>query len=533
MLKPISIIYSALLFMFLSACSNDIDDGESPVSGQKNVTISLEATAMENGRGTRAEVNFEDTKPLFGEKIYNAYVVMAKKENGKEKVKNIFNVRYNSVDDEEKGGYIRKRVTNIDTDGGEYVFYNFANLPFTTTFDTNNVITGLKVLDKDIINALVSFTTIDNPATDNDETEIIDDNRSTNYSCWFNGLKLHTTDPSLPYDFDNFPVGLPMSNREEYTLDRNTSITLHLYRMMAKTRIYFKNMTGKDVRIHHISMSNVTANHTTENNQQIKLLPPKNENNTIITDLAENSAKEVLTIYDDPCEIIGIDAEGKNIYQAKTEKGIEVEANATQSMPDYYINESRNTTVNKSFQLTIEFSEMDGDKRVVRKRQGLISVEEVPRNAILLIPVNLTEYEMGLEAFFYPPIGGYPPFTLEKDNIKEDFTATFSTGGDFVLSPTFYLLQDKDNPEKYIDLTDPNKIETYNINILNAPEGFFTPDGAPAKNPVTGEILGTLTGQAGTATIEVEIVLKNESAGTYTLNHYRRRIYIHVPETKP
>lgn len=528
--------------MFLSACSNDIDDGHSPVSGQKNVTISLEATAMENGRGTRAEVNFEDTKPLFGEKIYSAYVVMAKKENGKEKVKNIFNVRYNSADDEEKGGYIRKRVTNIDTDGGEYVFYNFANLPFEVMTGENNVITELKVLDWDKDNVtnqdnkrtLVSFTTIDNPDTkDKDETIIEDDSRSANYSCWFNGLKLHTIDPTSPYDLDNHPVGLPMSNREEFTIDRNTSITLHLYRMMAKTRIYFKNMTGKDMRIHHISMGNVTANHTTENNQQIKLLPPKNENNTIITDLAENSAKEVLTIYDDPCEIIGTDAEGKNIYQAVTKKGIKVEANASQSTPDYYINESRNTTVNKSFQLTIEFSEMDGDKRVVRKRQGLISVEEVPRNAILLIPVNLTEYEMGLEAFFYPPIGGYPPFSLEKDNIKEDFTATFSTGGDFVLSPTFYLLQDKDNPEKYIDLTDPNKIETYNINILNAPEGFFTPDGAPAKDPVTGEILGTLTGQAGTATIEVEIVLKNGTDYEYSLNRYRRRIYIHVPETKP
>ena len=517
--------------MFLSACSNDIDDGKSPISGQKNVTISLEASAMENGRGTRADTDFENINPLFGEKIYNAYVVMAKKEDGKEKVKNIFNVRYNNTDDEEKGGYIRKRVTNIDTDGGEYVFYNFANLPFTTTFDTNNVITGLNVLDKSKTNVLVSFTTINTPGTDKDETEIKEDSRSTNYSCWFNALKLHTIDPSLPYDFDGIPVGLPMSNREEYTIDRNTSITLHLYRMMAKTRIYFKNMTGKDVRIHHISMGNVTANHTTENNQQIKLLPPKNENNMVITDLAENSTREVITIYDDPCEIIGIDAEGENIYQAETEKGIEIKANASQGMPDYYINESLSTNVNKSFPLTIEFSVTDGGKRVVRRRQALIGVEEVPRNSILLIPVNLTEYEMDLEAFFYPPIGGYPPFTLKKDHIKEDFTATFSTGGDFVLSPTFYLLQDKGSPEKYIDLTDPNKIETYNINILNAPEGFFTPDGTPAKNPVTGEILGTLTGLAGTATIEVEIVLKNGTDDEYSLNHYRRRIYIHVPGT--
>lgn len=506
--------------MFLSACSNDIDDGHSPVSGQKNVTISLEATAMENGRGTREDTDFEDITPLPGEKIYDAYVVIAKKEGGKETVEEIVHVPYES----EEGGFLRKRVTNINTDGGEYAFYNFANLPFQTQ-ESENKVTQLQVLDKDKTKTLATFST-NNVININNIT-------GTTYPCDFNGLALRQADPSKPHNFYEEPVGLPMSNREEYTLDRNTSITLHLYRMMAKTRIYFKNMTGKDMRIHHISMGNVTANHTTENNQQINLLPPKNENNTIITDLAENSAKEVLTIYDDPCEIIGIDAEGKNIYQAETEKGIEVKKNATQSMPDYYINESRNTTVNKSFQLTIEFSEMDGDKRVVRKRQGLISVEEVPRNAILLIPVNLTEYEMGLEAFFYPPIGGYPPFTLEKDNIKEDFTATFSTGGDFVLSPTFYLLQDKDNPEKYIDLTDPNKIETYNINILNAPEGFFTPDGAPAKDPVTGEILGTLTGQAGTATIEVEIVLKNGTDSDFSLNHYRRRIYIHVPETKP
>lgn len=516
MLKPISIICPALLL--LSACSNDIDNGNSPISDPKNVTISLEAISMDHGHNTRADL--DDITPLFGENIYDAYVVIAKKEGGKETVEEIIHVPYDS----EEGGYLRKRVTNINTDGGEYAFYNFANLPFQTQ-ESGNKVTQLQVLDKNKTKTLATFST-NNAININSIT-------GTTYPCDFNGLALHQADPSQSHDFYEEPVGLPMSNREEYTLDRNTSITLHLYRMMAKTRIYFKNMTGKDVRIHHISMANVTANHTAENNQQIKLLPPKNENNTIITDLAENSAKEVLTIYDDPCEIIGTDAEGKNIYQAVTEKGIEVKENATQSTPDYYINESRNTNVNKSFQLTIDFSEMDGDKRVVRKRQGLISVEEVPRNAILLIPVNLTEYEMGLEAFFYPPIGGYPPFTLEKDNIKEDFTATFSTGGDFVLSPTFYLLQDKDNPEKYIDLTDPNKIETYNINILNAPEGFFTPDGAPAKDPVTGEILGTLTGQAGTATIEVEIVLKNGTDYEYSLNRYRRRIYIHVPETKP
>lgn len=516
MLKPINIIYPALLL--LSACSNDIDDsnGKFPISGPKNVTISLEAMSMNHGRSARAD--FDDITPLFGEKIYDAYVVIAKKKGSTETVEEIIHVPYES----EEGGYIRKRVTNINTDGGEYVFYNFANLPFKTQ-QSGDRVTQLDVLDKNKTYTLATLRT----------NNAIDINRITNttYPCDFNGLALYPTDPSDSHDFYDESVGLPMSNREEYTIDRNTSITLHLYRMMAKTRIYFKNMTGKDVRIHHISMGNVTANHTTENNQQIKLLPPKNENNMVITDLAENSTREVITIYDDPCEIIGIDAEGENIYQAETEKGIEIKANASQGMPDYYINESLSTNVNKSFPLTIEFSVTDGGKRVVRRRQALIGVEEVPRNSILLIPVNLTEYEMDLEAFFYPPIGGYPPFTLKKDHIKEDFTATFSTGGDFVLSPTFYLLQDKGSPEKYIDLTDPNKIETYNINILNAPEGFFTPDGTPAKNPVTGEILGTLTGLAGTATIEVEIVLKNGTDDEYSLNHYRRRIYIHVPGT--
>lgn len=516
MLKPINIIYPALLL--LSACSNDIDDGNGkfPISGPKNVKISLEAMSMNHGRSARAD--FDDITPLFGEKIYDAYVVIAKKKGSTETVEEIIHVPYES----EEGGYIRKRVTNINTDGGEYVFYNFANLPFKTQ-QSGDRVTQLDVLDKNKTYTLATLRT----------NNAIDINRITNttYPCDFNGLALYPTDPSDSHDFYDESVGLPMSNREEYTIDRNTSITLHLYRMMAKTRIYFKNMTGKDVRIHHISMGNVTANHTTENNQQIKLLPPKNENNMVITDLAENSTREVITIYDDPCEIIGIDAEGENIYQAETEKGIEIKANASQGMPDYYINESLSTNVNKSFPLTIEFSVTDGSKRVVRRRQALIGVEEVPRNSILLIPVNLTEYEMDLEAFFYPPIGGYPPFTLKKDHIKEDFTATFSTGGDFVLSPTFYLLQDKGSPEKYIDLTDPNKIETYNINILNAPEGFFTPDGTPAKNPVTGEILGTLTGLAGTATIEVEIVLKNGTDDEYSLNHYRRRIYIHVPGT--
>lgn len=494
--KDIRILFPALLL--LSACSSYTDEGDGGIRqpGTKTVTLRLAATPIENTPQTR-----EDSYIATGEKIYNGYVVMAKKEaDGKETVKNIIEVPPGTE------AFTEKQLTSVSVESGKYVFYNFANLPFTISTDET---TGNKTL---------TVNGSDFNFVENDTQGVLKDAvSSATYPCTFNGYTPPETDTTTKgqAELNANPAGIPMTNREEFEVDENTSITLSLFRLLAKMRFTFKNMTDREVKIHKITLGNVTANYADEDGkrQTISFLPPKDDKGLVTTHVAEGDPyiSGDYTAFDDGGD---------------ESKAISVEKETSFVTPDFYMNESQNTAANKAFPLTIELSRKEGGEIKKYTRHALIEVEKVPRNSILLIPVNLTDYDLELDAFFYPPIGGYPAYTLTKNEETEDFTATFSTGGDFVLSPSFYRLEDKDSPEKYIDLTDPNIIERYTVSVLSNP-GLFSTE--PYIDPVTGEILGTLKDNVtGTATVQLEIILKKDTSGEYTLNRYRRRIYITV-----
>lgn len=531
MFKTFRILCPTLLI--LTACSGDIDDGGNGncTPGQKTVTLTLATANMDKPQFSRAE-NDEDPYSVPGEQAYNAYVVMARKvNNNTERVEKIIHVPFTPGTD--NGGYYKKNVTSISTEEGTFVFYNFANLPFETE-TKDGEFTRLRVNNDDNL----IFTKLEKNLLAPAELEKI------RYKTRFNGYTLPESDPTETNSLDAYPIGIPMSNREEFEINSNTSITLHLYRMLSKVRFSFINKGSHDVWIHEIKMDSITANANKGLNTKdtgISLLPPKDPNTgLVITDVASanNYATTSIITYSNPLNVAEIGGSNKPTTGTKVAapKKVVIDGKEeikidTLTLPDYYINESQSIKhPNQSFPLTIVLSRLDSGKLVEHTRHALVRVDAIPRNSVLLIPVNLTEYELELQASYYPPIGGYPPYTIEKDKISEDFTATFQAmgvGGDFVLTPTFYRLDQKDNPESYIDLTDKRTVKDYRITVQDNPNNIFST--APYIDANTGEILATLNGNSGTACIELEIILNNTEPGVVDLNHYRRNIYIHVP----
>ena len=90
--------------------------------------------------------------------------------------------------------------------------------------------------------------------------------------------------PSPDFDSKSFAVngndwnianGIPMSNKQEVTIgsDGQPDITdLYVVRMLSKITLKFRNMTGEDIIVKNVSISDITSNPAT-GTENVKLLP--------------------------------------------------------------------------------------------------------------------------------------------------------------------------------------------------------------------------------------------------------------------
>lgn len=78
-------------------------------------------------------------------------------------------------------------------------------------------------------------------------------------------------------DMDITAKGIPMSNKQEVTIksDGQPDITdLYVVRMLSKITLKFRNMTGEDITVKNVSISDITSNPAT-GTENVKLLPAK------------------------------------------------------------------------------------------------------------------------------------------------------------------------------------------------------------------------------------------------------------------
>lgn len=468
------IFYTLLLPLLLVGCSADVG-GDDIKRGHSTLQLVLQQTDPVATQATRsARASYHDE----GDNIHNAYVVMY--DTTSHKVERIINVPADAGETE----YKTKQVSTISTENGTYFFYSLANLPdFVTTPGTPDAATH------EVTQLTTQGLTF---AVGSDLPNGVDD---TTYPCSFaNGYTIPTT-------------GIPMTNCEQFVVDRDRTITLSLYRLLAKMQFTFKNKSASIFRIRALRVGSLTLNDAEANGSHTSLLhffPPKNADGLIETDFTGMPHTAGTVAVYNPANAVTL--------QPGTEE--------TDAFSNCYINESVAETAGQSFplQIVMERSNDHGATFNEDTRNGLIQLTNIPRNNVALVTVNLTDYVMKLRASAYAPIGGYPPYVLKQD---DDFYATFTGGGDFALVPTLYEYADREHPEQWMDLNDKNKVQGYSLSVID-PASIFSKQ--PAFDNTTTEIIGTIaSGRTGTATLRLTIQL---ITGQHTVQNYTRTIYV-------
>ena len=447
----------------LAGCSADLagDDAGLP-PGHSRVWLSLSAVGQQAQRAS-----WNDVDALDGEMMRSALVVMKNDATGL--VERIIPVQMDAAAEHE-----RHDVGYIMTEKGSYTFYSFANIPYTTT-------TGA---DGNCATAVINGLTFERgEALPGGLEESV-------YTAEFNN-----------YDLAAHKEGIPMTNKEQYTIDNSMSITLHLFRMLSRIQFTFSNKTGADMQLRKVVLGEVTAN-----GQSLFFLPPKT-GETIVNAFPAKPENVDLTVF--------ASDEGLNIPAGESRQPVVLSA---------YLNESVSQHVTGQVPFRIELERKDGSATAVDLRYAIMqlstlpAVSAVPRNAVVAVPVSLTDYMLDLEAFFYAPIGGYPPYSVERD--KENFYCRFTGAGDFVLRPFVYRYEDRDAPAKWFDLNDRTKVSSYTVTVAD-PQDIFSEQ--PAFS-ASGELLGTLNGHSGTASVRLTVNLLTGAEGVAQV--YNRTIYV-------
>lgn len=503
------------LFSFLCSCTSDID--QTGTEKQRvTLTLSLGCRDMvtadflqpqaDDTPAAVAEVRGNTTKgdnttkgSTYTDLIRNAYVVMCK--GGK--VEHIYHVNNDNEPDFE-----RHQVASISTETGAYTFYSFANLQFNETVEGGEVkslvIHGVNKMYNNKPMLSVTFRVGEPlPKFQFNEKEYgnVD---SMVVSCEYNGFDLVNS---------NGGRGIPMSNKETYTIDNNMTLVLSLYRLLAKMQMTFNNKTAQPIRILKITTGDITKNTgmVITRPSCTYLFPPMDNNGLVTTNFVGITSH-------DTCSYAH--------YNKSADECQKIEANDTYTFPDFYINDSEATNAMKSFPLTILMQRQNAEGQWVNdERKALIQLPRIPRNSVAYVKINLTDYVLKLKAFTYAPIGGYPPFVVTQN---DDFYVTFTRPGDFELRPSLYKYVDSANPEKWIDLSDKTQVADAHIDVAD-PNDIL--EVKPTLDPVTGEILGSIkkaadgTAKKGTATIRLTI---NIVIAKGVIQPYTRTIYVVV-----
>lgn len=126
----------------------------------------------------------------------------------------------------------------------------------------------------------------------------------------------------------------------------------------------------------------------------------------------------------------------------------------------------------------------------------------------------LSDFQVELDARFFPPIGGYPAVVTSGGG--QDFYCEFGTEGDFEL---YLSVRDALN-DNVLVYGAGNPYYSVAVKTVSDPQRIL------AKNPsanATGEIVGRLNTNRGRATVDMEVTVHRQGVADQV---YDRRIYL-------
>lgn len=199
-------------------------------------------------------------------------------------------------------------------------------------------------------------------------------------------------------DMDITAKGIPMSNKQEVTIksDGQPDITdLYVVRMLSKITLKFRNMTGEDITVKNVSISDITSNPAT-GTENVKLLPAKPVSSANVPqapNLVENAKRDDFT----------------------HEIGLTVTKDATDydtdnSSVSFYVNESRAGNAYPYFVVTLETNV--GSQRYFMYTDW----NQIARNDHHVLKLALSDYKLRLKVEDFGSIGSAPSL---KDDGKQ------------------------------------------------------------------------------------------------------------------
>lgn len=199
-------------------------------------------------------------------------------------------------------------------------------------------------------------------------------------------------------DMDITAKGIPMSNKQEVTIksDGQPDITdLYVVRMLSKITLKFRNMTGEDITVKNVSISDITSNPAT-GTENVKLLPAKPVSSANVPqapNLVENAKR------DDFTHAIGLTVT-KDATDYDTDN----------SSVSFYVNESRAGNAYPYFVVTLETNV--GSQRYFMYTDW----NQIARNDHHVLKLALSDYKLRLKVEDFGSIGSTPSL---KDDGKQ------------------------------------------------------------------------------------------------------------------
>lgn len=296
-------------------------------------------------------------------------------------------------------------------------------------------------------------------------------------------------------DMDITTNGIPMSNKQTVTIgsDGQPDVTqLYVVRMLSKITLKFRNMTGGDITVNTVSISDITSNPATGTN--IKLLPANNvvssANVAQTPNLVDNAKR------DDFTHAIGLTVD-KDATDYDTDNSRSV---------SFYVNESQAGNTYPYFVVTLETSV--GSQRYFMYTDW----NQIARNDHHVLKLALSDYKLRLKVEDFGSIGSAPSL---KDDGKQ-LNLIFHDLEEFHIVPSVTRYSDLTGAE--VSFTDLKWTRLSESEPGAESKAFSTiPKIVTGENRIEAETLGELGEKIGPIVYQLSVKVADGTTTAPTL----------------
>lgn len=313
--------------------------------------------------------------------------------------------------------------------------------------------------------------------------------------------------PSPDFDSKSFAVngndmdikanGIPMSNKQEVTIgsDGQPDVKdLYVVRMLSKITLKFRNMTGQDITVKNVSISDITSN-PAAGTENIMLLPKTSVSSTNVAqapNLVENAKRDDFT-----------HAITHGLTVAKNTTGYDTDNSRSVS---FYVNESQAGNAYPYFVVTL-------DTNVGSQRYFMYTDwNQIARNDHHVLKLALSDYKLRLKVEDFGSIGSAPSL---KDDGKQ-LNLIFHDLEEFHIVPSVTKYSDPTGAE--VSFTDLKWTKLSEPETDAETKAFSTiPKIVTGENRIEAETLGELGKKIGPIIYQLSVKVDDGTTTAPTL----------------